>query len=339
MTVGAGRLGAVQSLHAYATAVETAMGHVTTAEKMPIRRLFADGQRRERQVVLHQATQAMNDVMDASMHLRDMTGLRFAIGAKSALVDAKLAYRSLGDVPALATLKADAAAELARATNRAAIVAAMAPTSNAAERAPVRELVGRAIGGDDAARSELRDSILAGVTSDRVIRTADDEVVMAVNWEADGALADELVARILATGDVAAADELLRAATAGWSNDVGASVLDQTVTTPNAARALVGAARRELDRLDDPDNPAVGALVASTRELIDVNARRLGTSAGVNQGAGYLDHPDYAELGRVQASVRLLRSFEALKHAPPPPPPVASASTGVAGDAGERLTW
>ncbi|MCW2920424.1 MAG: hypothetical protein JWL76_298 [Thermoleophilia bacterium] len=326
----------MQSLQAYATAVETVMEHVTTAEQMKIRWIFADGQRLERRAKLHEATQSLNDVYDAASHLRDITGITFALDGKMAMVDAKLAYRSLADVPALTTFKESAAAEIARATSRASIVAAMAPTSSAAERAPLRALIGRAIAGDDLARTELRDSILAGVTSDRVVRAPGAEADRAVDWDADAAIADELVTRVLGAGDAAAADELLHRATTGWSSGVAASMLDQTVTNPNDARALIGAARRELDGFDD-SSPAVRTLIASTRDLVDVNAQRLRSNAGMNLGTGYLDHPDYAELGRVQASIRLLRSFEALRHAPPaastPPVPVAAASQV------ETLTW
>ena len=342
MTVAPGRLGAVHSLHAYATAIENVMGHVSTAEAMPVRRFFGDGQRLARQEVLHTASQALDDVYEAALHLRDIHGLHFALDGKVALVDAKFAWRSLADVAALTEMKAAATVDIARATRRATIVAALAPTSSAAERAPLRELMARAVEGDELARGELRDSILAGVTSARVIRNAVDDPLRDKGWDTDAAIADEIVERILATGDAATADELLRTTTARWSSGVGASVLDQTVTTPGDARVLVGAARRELDRFDDP-NPQVRALVASTRELVDLNARRLGSSAGVNRGTGYLDHPDYAELGRVQASLRLLRSFEALTHAPPPvaAPPASSAasSAAAASAAGERLTW
>lgn len=339
MTIGAGRLGAVQSLQSYATAVETVLGHISTAERMPIRKFFADGQRLERRAELHKATQALNDVYDAASHLRDITGIEFALGGKMAMVDAKLAYRSLADVPELATFKEAAVAEIARTTTRATIVSAMAPGSNAADRGPVRALIARALAGDDLARTELRDSILAGVTSDRVIRSSGDEADRAADWTADAAIADALVTRVLGAGDATAADELLHTATTGWNSGVAASMLDQTVTNPNDARALIGAARRELDGFDD-SSPAVRTLIASTRELIEVNAQRLRSNAGSNQGTGYLDHPDYAELGRVQASLRLMRSFEALRHAPPPAPrpaPVEPAAT--ASSAGELLTW
>ncbi len=188
--------------------------------------------------------------------------------------------------------------------------------------------------GDEAARTRLRMALVAGMTTDTALRQGESAV-----WGAHDALADDLARKLTSTTDEAAIDAMVRALSASWSEQVTASVVDRVATSAEDARILLHAVRSDLAGIES-QHPAARQLIASTNELIERNETRLAANVAEGSGLGYKDHPDYAELGRIQANLRLLRSIDAVDRvAPAVPVAPAPAAAAESSGAGERLVW
>ncbi len=123
MTIDVFRAGAVQAMTAYTMSVERALQLTAKADSMPIRWIFADGQRLARRDVIHQASQALNDAFDAASRVEHLDGITFALAGKAAMVDAKLAHRSLDAVPSFVAFREAAVVERDRIRDVTNIVA------------------------------------------------------------------------------------------------------------------------------------------------------------------------------------------------------------------------
>ncbi len=108
--------------------------------------------------------------------------------------------------------------------------------------------------------------------------------------------------------------------------------------TPAAARLVLEHAGRVLDQLEPTAHgTATRSLLDDTRSLVERNLRRVAGTATGDEAAGLARQPDYAELGQVQARVRLLRTLDG---------PVAGSGTTIstaprttASAAAEQLAW
>jgi hypothetical protein len=318
---------------AYTMSVERALQLCAKADAMPIRKFFADGQRLARCEVLHKASQALNDAHDAANRIEYLDGIRFALDGKAAILDAKLAYRSLDDVDSFAAFREAARAEQARMRDMSTIVSGFAPDATPGQRATMLATVRLGAAGDEGARIRLREAIVAAVTTNSSLRDGG-----ATQWGAHDALADELARRLTSTTDAATIDTMVAAMTSSWSDQVFASVTERIATTAEDSRMLLSAVRSDLEGIRTK-HPAAQTLMASTRELIERNEARLATNVGEGSGQGYLDHPDYAELGRIQSNLQLLRSIDDVERAVPASAAPAPVAAPAPGSAEEILSW
>jgi hypothetical protein len=71
-------------------------------------------------------------------------------------------------------------------------------------------------------------------------------------------------------------------------------------------RTLALDARTRLDAL--PEVPELAELRASTSETLDRNIARMSGFNPNDPNVGYSNHPDYAEMGSVQANLELLEA-------------------------------
>ncbi|MCW2921254.1 MAG: hypothetical protein JWL76_1128 [Thermoleophilia bacterium] len=105
-------------------------------------------------------------------------------------------------------------------------------------------------------------------------------------------------------------------------------------------------ARDFLFRARDVQRPAevpipMSGLWDETRRLIDVNLERLAGHTRRGEVRGYSTHPDYAQVGRIQANVELLRRVIGGMHPATPPDQqvVRLGETRAAGAVGDALEW
>ena len=97
-------------------------------------------------------------------------------------------------------------------------------------------------------------------------------------------------------------------------------------TTPGGARRTLVRARDLLDRMGPAvTRDATRSIADDTRDLIDRNLARIDGSIVDDINEGYLSHPDYAEVGRVQARIGMLRQLGA--ESSPTVHPAESAET------------
>jgi hypothetical protein len=327
------RSGAVQSMTVYVASLERAADLLAQAESMPFRRIFGDGLRADRTRVIHQAVQALDDAHNAANHVQDLDAVIFGINAQPALIQAKLARGALQDVPSYAALRTSIQDEVARVQDTANVVAGLGAHATPGQRAALLANVRNGAHGDARARERLVQALVAASSTNDAIRKG-----ASAEFGAYEGAARALVERLVASPDEATILRQVGAAASGWSADVFASPLEHVATSAADARILLRSVRSELAGLRAAD-PFVGQLRAATVELIEQNEQRLATNVGTGSGRGYQDHPDYADLGRIQANVRLLRSLDALELAPVPAAPTAPEAQAAATTGGETLVW
>jgi hypothetical protein len=138
---------------------------------------------------------------------------------------------------------------------------------------------------------------------------------------------------MLEQGRLAIANELLR------------DIATTGVASPTAGRPALEAAKRALAGWK-PHDPAHATVAKQTMRLIDRNLKRMDQYASWDEG--YLNHPDYAEVGRVRSNIDLLEQLDAANRRPLGPtgvvdgPQVESASPtgeGTGATVEEVLSW
>jgi hypothetical protein len=160
-----------------------------------------------------------------------------------------------------------------------------------------------------------------------------------------GKPADSMLGTLLRLRPELVPEEHLETARLAIANELLRDIAEVGATSPTSSRPALEAAKRALAGWT-PKNPEHQPIAKQTIKLIDDNLKRMDFKHGWRD-EGYLNYPDYAEVGRVRSNIDLLEKLTTLESAPVPgATPVSTAAEAVSptgeatsGTVEEVLSW